>query len=209
MNKNWKPFVSVCAISQNWLPYSWEEEIYSTIDRFGVRTMLTGPSELSREKDCSHTSKVVVVFGEDCSRNLPWLDNLYRNEFITFIERTMGRKVYPANDKHSAININCLDEISSDYEKHVDTNSVTGLLFACNADEGTGGQLVFDASDGDSCIVDPKLGTFIAFDAREISHFVSPLRKKFRRISVPMNYYDIPEKQYRPYDLDRRLNRTE
>lgn len=191
-----------------WLPSDWLEQIDTTIDKHGIETELTGQSALSREDDDDHISYVRVVFGQDCKAALPWLWHIYVNRLPGLIWQQAGVRVYPAVDIRSAININCIYRQGSDYEKHVDSNPFTGLLFCCSTDGKTGGQLIFEHPSYGEEIVNPSEGTFIGFDAREIPHYVSPLKEPMRRTSVPMNYYLSPTDQPRPYGIDERLYRS-
>ena len=124
---------------------------------------------------------------------------------MEFVSKTLERPYFIAKDLRSSININCLRGIGARYEAHVDTNPLTGVLFACAASASTGGELVFDNGDGRVARVEPRPGVFIAFDARMISHYVSPLLVNMDRVSLPMNYYDDPQVQHRPEGLDNYL----
>jgi hypothetical protein len=104
------------------------------------------------------------------------------------------------------VNINQLAGRGAQYEWHVDSNPITGVLYATDSDNGLGGSLVFrDDQNGQKSVFRPKAGTFICFDAREISHRVAPLRREGERVSLPMNYYHSATDQPRPPDLDSQI----
>lgn len=197
--------VQIDLISRGLLPNDWLRQIDDAIDEHGVETRLSGYSDLSREENDDHVSHVRVVFGEECKDVLPWLWQLYSEILPNLIWEQSGVRVFPANDTRSAININCIYREGADYEKHVDSNPFTGLLFCCEANSDTGGELVFENPKSGVEKVAPQTGLFIGFDARDIPHYVSSLRKKFRRTSIPMNYYSSPVDQPRPDGLDERL----
>lgn len=187
------------------LPSSWEDEIAAAIQQDGVSTILSGDSEQSREDSPRYEIPVLVVTGDACSGRMPWLRGLYENELREFASSCFQRSLFVANDLKSSININCLRGIGARYEAHVDTNPVTGLIFATNATPQTGGQLVFRSKAGPDVVIWPKKGVFLAFDARTISHFVAPLNVDMDRISLPMNYYESAHEQPRPDGLDEYL----
>lgn len=192
-------------VTQNLLPKDWLEQIDKVIDDHGAETSLSGYSELSREYNDEHVSHFRVVFGEECKQNLLWLWELYTETLPNLILEQSGIRVFSAKDVRSAININCIYREGSDYEKHVDSNPFTGLLFCCSVYAKTGGELVFEHPRTGVERIAPQAGLFIGFDARDIPHYVSPLKKPFRRTSVPMNYYFSPVDQPRPEGLDERL----
>lgn len=203
----WKPYIEWDLNGTGLLPADWEVQIVRTIDKCGDQVTLTGASDLSREAEKNYLINVIVVTGDACAAELPWLRRLYEGELLEFVSRTLSKRYSHANDLRSSININCLRGIGARYEAHVDTNPLTGLLFACSANNVTGGELVFDNADGKICRVQPRPGVFIAFDARTTQHYVSPLRVAMDRVSLPMNYYDHPDMQFRPDGLDDYLYR--
>ncbi|HTX54169.1 MAG TPA: 2OG-Fe(II) oxygenase, partial [Candidatus Baltobacteraceae bacterium] len=102
------------------------------------------------------------------------------------------------------------------YECHVDSNPIEGLLYVTEHPSGTGGELVIsncgdvrgmDEIDRDATRIFPLAGYLIFFDAREFTHYVSPLRRpEDIRIAAAMNFYtpSCPESA-RPADLNRHL----
>ena len=108
-----------------------------------------------------------------------------------------------AKDIASGININYLEGAGSIYERHRDTNPVTGILFGNSLTKVDGGELVFETVP--EFRVRPRKGLFIIFDARDVIHYVSPLSAGVHRVSLPMNFYDSPIEQSRPADLNNYL----
>ena len=116
-----------------------------------------------------------------------------------------GIDLVMAEDVESSININMVAGIGNRYERHVDSNPVTGLLYLSTLAEEDGGALVFDHPSGLSDRIYPRQGLFVAFDASDTPHYVAPLKRHLARLSVPMNYYRVGETQARPIDLDSYL----
>jgi hypothetical protein len=201
----WPPYAAWDLNEATLLPANWVEQIRGVVQRFGKSTTLSPNPEFSEESPTSTAMNVTVVSGLDCVEQLPWLAALYRNELRQFASRAFAKSLYVATDVRSSVNINCLAGMGASYPSHRDTNDVTGLLFACDADSESGGELVFTIKGKDDLTVAPKVGLFLAFDAREIPHYVSPLRKDFQRLSLPMNYYGDAEVQCRPEGLDEYL----
>lgn len=201
----WPPYIEWDLTATGLLPADWEAQVHSTIHTDAIHTVLSGTSEQSREMDGNYELPILVVSGEACNVRMPWLRGLYEKELREFASQGYGHPLFVARDVRSSINVNCLRGVGARYEAHVDTNTVTGVLFVSNVTELTGGELVFAHPDKPNATVLPKAGVFIAFDARTIPHFVAPLKTAMDRISIPMNYYDHPDVQYRPAGLDERL----
>lgn len=200
----WPPYASWDLNQTGMLPSDWTEQVKRAIEAHSQSTVLTGGSDLSREADPNYAIPVMVVLGDACQSSLPWLRSLYDNELRSFASKAYGAQLFAANDLRSSININCLRGVNARYEAHVDTNPCTGLLFACDASAETGGALVFRGPNEGvpDAVVWPRKGLFLAFDARQIPHYVSSLVIPMDRVSIPMNYYDDPIRQDRPDSLD-------
>jgi hypothetical protein len=203
--RKWPPYAEWDLTASGLLPHNWTYQISTVIDNHCMHTILSGASAQSREATVDYEIPVLVATGDVCATQLPWLRILYEGELLRFASNAYGKLLDTAIDLRSSVNINCLRGIGSRYEAHVDTNPVTGLLFACDATPETGGALVFQRPGFEDAVVWPRKGLFIAFDAREIPHFVSPLLVAMDRISVPMNYYEAGVCQHRPPGLDDRL----
>jgi hypothetical protein len=148
--------------------------------------------------------RVTVVPGEEIFKALPWLYKLYATELAACASRFAGSAVTIAEDLRSSININLLEGCGARYERHVDSNPVTGILFPTTLGDGDGGELVFECSPF-PLVIRPQAGFFIVFDARAIVHHVMPLKRNTERVSIPMNFYYLAEVDLRPPDLDQYL----
>ncbi len=202
----WKPYYCLDLCSTTALPSGWQEQIRYVVQQHGIDTVLTGAGSTSREAHTRRKIRVRVADGHAVKSHLPWMWNLYCGLLRDFCAKAFGRPVFIANLLHTTVNINQLAGRGAQYEWHVDSNPITGVLYATDSDNGLGGSLVFrDAQNGRKSVFRPKAGTFICFDAREISHRVAPLRRDGERISLPMNYYHSATDQPRPPDLDSQI----
>lgn len=186
------------------LPEGWANEISACSERFSTSYLLDGKSSTSCPEPGFIPTHVDVVTGEKIEQYLPWLFRLYENSMRSLAAEFFGRDLYVSSDRANAININALRGLGSAYERHVDSNSVTGLLFCTTLCAGDGGALVFDSEAG-AIAVYPQAGLFLAFDATATPHYVTPLRRNLTRLSIPMNYYFSENNQNRPNDLDNYL----
>jgi hypothetical protein len=183
------------------LPNDWEKELKDFAEQYSYLIHLDGKSSTSRESKNSKGADVYVADGNQICINIPWLHSLYEYELLAFANKTFNNEYEIAKDIKSCTNINLLKGKGARYEWHVDSNPLTGLLFVTNHNENEGGELVFK-KEGKMINVYPKPGIFILFDAREVPHYVAPLKNDKIRISVPMNYYFKGDFQERPSDLD-------
>lgn len=189
------------------LPEGWQDDIARVSETSSVWQVLEGGSITSREASFDSTADphVGVVTGDVVAREIPWLDALYRTQFLALIN-SLGVGEYEVSvDLRSGINLNTTLR-GARYEWHVDSNPMTALLFATTHDASEGGQLVFRPDpetrpdENWELQVSPRAGTLLLFDAREAAHVVTEVLTG-KRISVPMNYYEAG-KQERPSDLD-------
>lgn len=209
MRESWRPFFTWNLNTTSLLPSNWQSQIDDVVERFGYETVLTGQGSTSREKRSNQYIKVVIVDGLIIRPFLPWLWSIYNGPLLDFASSSFGRPLFPAEDEKSAVNINNLTGNGARYEWHVDSNPVTGLLFASTCPPEQGGGLVFRDIEGKrNAIVRPTAGVFICFDAREIPHRVAPLKGDISRTSIPMNYYETADSQARPSDLEAQIYST-
>jgi hypothetical protein len=195
-----------CDVS-SLLPPNWQREIRLCSSENSIWQVLDGASVTSREAEFKDSSspRVGVVTGEIVARELPWLDALYRNEFLELVNTVGGDRYEICEDLRAGVNINATPK-GARYEWHVDSNPITGLLFATSHPPHEGGQLLFRPDpvarphEDWSIQVSPAAGTLLIFDAREAAHVVTQLEAELR-LSVPMNYYFVG-RQERPEDLD-------
>ena len=71
---------------------------------------------------------------------------------------------------------------------YLDTNPLTGILFATTHAPEDGGQLEFDVEPSPMTYA-PRSGMLLLFDAIKVPHRVTPLKKAVTRISIPMNFF--------------------
>jgi hypothetical protein len=198
------------------LPTGWREQVLDCARTFREMSTLSGASVTSRQRQLGYSGAcpVGVVSGAVVARELPWLLDLYRRDVLALAndlgeDRRLGTFV-DSDDLRSAVNLNVLPD-GSQYEWHVDSNPMTGLLFVTDQPEGTGGELkfvadpVFRAGEEWERVVVPRSGRLLLFDAREAAHTVLPVRGGYDRVSVPMNYYRADAGRTRPSDLDQYL----
>lgn len=201
--KKFKPYAELDLNKLGVLPKNWKEDIYNLLDVNGKLTVLRGDSSTSREeKDVE--MDVWVVEGGPIKEKLRWLYELYSGVLKEFSEEAFNTELFTSNSIRTSVNINCIKGFGARYEWHVDSNPVTGLLFVNSLGDDSGGELLFNKDDK-CCLVVPKEGLFICFDAREIPHFVKPLKLNISRCSIPMNFYTSPNDQIRPDDLDNSI----
>jgi hypothetical protein len=194
------------------LPADWQRDIIEAAGGADVREFPRTPI-LSREAaDVSHIRRGRVE-AERVQDSLPWLYQLYRNDFLELARLAWaGEPVEPARDDRYGIVLNVQSGTTMRFECHVDSNPLTGLLFC--TDHLEGGELVFahdqDAADVggvdlDCSVIRPHAGHLIFFDGRAYPHYVRPLRSESdTRIVAVMNFYteSCPEST-RPQELNR------
>src|ERR1035438_4072351 len=108
------------------LPVGWQGDIMATIRRHGIQTCLDGTSSTSREPAGICPMRVTVVTGDQILESLPWLYSLYRTELAACASKFAGVPVNVSGDLPSSVNINLLEGRNARYERHVDSNPVTG-----------------------------------------------------------------------------------
>ena len=129
---------------------------------------------LSREAaDVSHIRRG-RVHADQVQEALPWLYQLYRNDFLELARLVWTEEVVePARDDRYGVVLNVQRGNTMRFECHVDSNPLTGLLFC--TDHREGGELVFGhdrdaadvgAVDRDCSVIRPQAGHLIFFDGR-------------------------------------------
>jgi hypothetical protein len=194
----------------SYFPSDWAEQIFRCSTSRSRWQVLDGASVTSREAEFPDRMppRVGVVSGEVVAAELAWLDSLYRGKFLEIVNTVGDGAFEVCSDIRAGVNINATPR-GARYEWHVDSNPMTGLLFATTHEPEDGGQLVFRPDpvarphEDWELQVSPRAGTLLIFDAREAAHVVTQLRTELR-LSVPMNYYHVGQ-QARPEDLDAYL----
>lgn len=190
----------------------WENEVLDSTARYGKFGCLNGGSVTSRQREFESTANdiVGVSTGTLVPFKIPWLYKLYKVNILQLANELGTGRYKVANDIRSAININILPP-GSQYEWHVDSNPLTGLLFVTDHATGGGGELLFRPdprarpTEDWELVIAPRSGDLLLFDAREAAHTVLPVPGPMQRISVPMNYYYADVSCQRPEDLDHYL----
>jgi Rps23 Pro-64 3,4-dihydroxylase Tpa1-like proline 4-hydroxylase len=177
---------------------------------------LTPNNVTSRESIKSSMRVAAPVNGNSIKTDLPFLDDLYRQEFLDLARAATNLNVVIAKEQIYAINLNIQVGKKMHYECHVDSNPIQGMLYVTTHKPEEGGELVVanhlnakSISDVDKdCIrIYPKRGLLVFFDARKHAHYVPPLRSaNATRVAVAMNFYtpESPEDS-RPPDLSKHL----
>ena len=188
------------------MPKDWDIQVLNLAKTRSIDTILDGDSPTSLEKSGTKIP-ISVVMGEVISTELPWLYKVYENEMLEFSSRAFGTALFKCNGVDDSININLVRGVSGRYEWHLDTNPVTGLLFAETLDSDEGGALVFRKFE-EEYRIQPKRGMFYCFDARDIPHAVEPLKVARTRTSIPMNYYLTEDNSGRTDELNEYLRKS-
>lgn len=198
-----RPYVDIDVRLLDILPDEWVQDVMAAVEAQARRVVHNLPSSTSRQGWTGLDYR--VVDGNTVRTVLPWLWVLYQHDLRQLVERAVGQRVRVAQDVRSAVNINVLDS-DSRYDWHVDSNSLTGLLFVTTSEPGAGGELLFALGGGREQQILPSCGRLLVFDGRDVLHTVRPPLSRYGpRISIPMNYYLHHDLEQRPDDLDRFL----
>ncbi len=147
---------------------------------------------------------------------LPWLEDLYRRDFLALANEACPEGAMPADDDRYGLVLNVQRGTDMRFECHVDSNPLTGLLFCTDHEADAGGELVFGrdpsaadvaAVERDCSVIRPHLGYLIFFDGRTNPHYARALTSRSdMRVVAVMNYYtnSYPEST-RPQGLNRHL----
>jgi hypothetical protein len=185
-----------------WLPADWIDQITRLVDEHAIFVRMDGTSSsYSREGENTTGTTYYVVTGDIIYDRIRWLHDLYTGKLVELASQVAGRPVKPSTNLRAGININTLSGTDARYEWHVDSNPLTGMLYVTTHGPEDGGELIFRVGDEQVALY-PEAGMFAGFDAREIPHYVAPLKHDHRRISIPMNFYFADEDEYRPAELD-------
>ncbi len=195
------------------LPPNWRREIKAVAKGADFRKFPRTPV-LSREApEVSHIPRG-RVHADQVRDRLPWLYKAYRHEFLELAGEVAQEPVRPARDDRYGIVLNVQRGTAMRFERHVDSNPLTGLLFCTN--HLAGGELVvaqdetaadIRAVERDSSVIRPHAGHLIFFDARKHPHYARALTAVWGlRIVAVMNFYtDSCPEWTRPPELNRHL----
>jgi hypothetical protein len=196
------------------LPPDYPDDIKMAAADADIRTHPRTPF-LSREAaDVTHVARGRVR-ADKVQLRLPWLYKLYQNEFLELAELAWDKPIKTALDDRYGIVLNVQQGNTMQFECHVDSNPVTGLLFFTDHPAG-GGELVVghnpaatgvEALEKDRSVIRPQAGQLIFFDGKTYPHYARALRDEAdTRVVAVMNFYTehCPEST-RPTDLNRHL----
>jgi hypothetical protein len=201
------------------LPANWDSRILAVANESSRVRALRPPHVTSRENSSVKELIIRGVSAAVVAEKLPWIVDLYRQEFLELAQSINAEPVSVAHGAKHTVVLNVHHADGTRYECHVDTNPIQGLLYVTSQPEGTGGELVvannrsaasLEEIDADSSIIYPQQGHLLFFDARFYPHYIRELlRPGDVRVAVAMNYYvpSCPE-TVRPADLDDYLYGT-
>lgn len=168
----------------------------------GARVVLEGTQPTSTLERPETPLEYYIADGNVIAQHLPSIMALYRDVIPDFIRGYIGLEMVPSRFQRSSITLNLLRGQGSRYERHVDSNSITGLLFASSLGPEDGGALRLFYPRTEPLDVYPTRGTFLLYDARWVPHEVLPLHREVNRLSMPMNYFLPTDVEERPEHLD-------
>ena len=166
------------------------------------RVSLEGPQPSSTMERPDVALEYFVADGTVIAAELPNIMTMYRELIPAFTQSYIGLEIVPSKFERSSIMFNLLRGQGCRYEKHVDSNSVTGLLFASTLTPEDGGALRLHYPGAEPMDIYPSRGTFLLYDARWVPHEVMPLLRDVVRLSMPMNYFLKTDIETRQEHLD-------
>jgi 2OG-Fe(II) oxygenase superfamily len=196
-------------------PHDWEMDIYKAAASAEFRDFPRTPV-ISREAADVQRIPRGRVHAYQVQQGLPWLHQLYRTSFLELAQRVGLGPVMAAGDERYGVVLNVQLGTEMRFECHVDSNSLTALLFFTDHGRSEGGELVIAHDRAATSIAEidhlcavlrPQAGHLVFFDGRTNPHYVRPLSSDAHtRIVAVMNYYtqSCPESQ-RPRELNRHL----
>jgi hypothetical protein len=185
------------------LPENWKEQIFDLANSASSPLIFDGSLSTSLHGDAPPIY-TRVVGGTLISERLPWLFSLYRGDFRKKAEGASGLDLCVSDEIESSININIVIPNKGGYEKHFDSNHVTGLLFVTDTTSVESGNLQFHFGE-DTLSVAVEQGLLLFFSGHTLPHSVSNATRNAQRLTVVMNYYSAAIGYERPCDLTRKM----
>jgi hypothetical protein len=197
------------------LPGGWQSDIKALAADADIRDFPRTPG-LTREAAPVESVSRGRVHADRVRRDLPWLYQRYRTDFLHLATKISGEPVAPASDDRYGVVLNVQRGRSMRFECHVDSNPLTGLLFCTDHPAGSGGELVFghdrdavglEVVERNCSVIRPHAGHLIFFDGRRYPHYARALLSESDvRVVAVMNFYtaSVPEST-RPQELNHHL----
>jgi hypothetical protein len=186
------------------LPVDWQLDLLTLAAVHAQVAALRGDAPTSLEETGAPPVNYRLVTGDVIAEKAPWLDVLYRTTLTEYACRVAGETMIPSPDVRNGVNLNLLSTVGDRYERHTDSNPLTGVLFVTSLDTRDGGMLRFSGPE-ETVEVYPEAGDFILFNAAQTPHDVAPLKRPVIRLSAPMNFYVQSDGYTRDPALDRAL----
>lgn len=198
------------------LPVDWRHDIAAAAAGADFREFPRTPV-ISREAENVAQIHRGRVHAAQVRRDVPWLYEFYRGEFVKLAAEVCKERVSPARDDRYGVVLNVQRGNTMRFECHVDSNPLTGLLFCTDHLPGAGGELIIgndpeaadvDAVERDCSVIRPHAGHLLFFDGREHPHYARPLvAETGLRIVAVMNFYtESYTESTRPPELNRHLD---
>lgn len=176
-------------------------QIMETAQQFCKMVTLDSLTPDSTLENPAQSLTYSIASGELISNELPQVFELYTDILPKLVKSYIGLSIVPSKYTRTAITLNLLGK-GERYELHVDSNSVTGLLYVNSLTQEEGGTLRLHYPDREPLDIQPVAGDFLLYDARWVPHEVLPVRSSAGRLSLPMNYFLETDIELRPDRLD-------
>lgn len=146
-----------------------------------------------------------VVTGDVIKERAAWFYDRCAGIYAELAGQAAGRAVYLSKILRSSLAINRIEGVGGRYEKHIDGNPITGLLYlTTNGPDDGGGLEIFQPGNDDpheTTIIQPLAGRLVIFDGAHNPHQVQPLKRDTARVSIPMTYIYEGTNEDRPAGL--------
>lgn len=160
-----------------------------------------GPGSLEPEETAGLDYRVVK--GSAIHDRRPELWNL-AHEIVTYTSTVLGL-VELVDHRDSAVNINVIMGLGARYEKHVDSNPVTAVLFVNTVPREFGGALKCHLFSEGASEIQPGEGMLVVLTGDSIAHEVLPLTRHTTRVSLVVSMKWAGQPYNRDPQLDRHL----
>lgn len=183
------------------LPDRWHEDLVEIACGHAQTKTAKRRSKTSREDVDVPGVPVSTVEGAVLRPLVPWLFELYGNQFRQLAQRVSGEPVVVSTRDRTALNLNLQRGSSERGKAHVDSNPLGGVLYVTSHPPGSGGELAVarneeavgvEEIEASSALISPVAGHLVLFDARRHPHFVRPLKDEGEiRVVATLDYYTL------------------